>query len=422
MYAWANHGWVTTVGTVLIGPWLLALATTAAGSARGTLFTVGPWSLSAAAFPSFAITVAALVQIPCLPLFGALADGRRSARRVLAWTCAVGAAITMLLATTGGTAWAYAGALFVAGSLVFGATDVVYNAFLPRLSSREHRDRTSSRGFATGYLGAGVLLVVSLALLQFHDFVGVDRTTAVRLCYVLAGLWWAGFGWYAIRGLRERRASDDGRRHSVRRLAASLRALGGMPNVLRYLLAYLFFADAISAVIGLSSTYVTHELYHDDASAAATFLFALILVIQFLAVPGSLAWAPVARRIGTKRAILVTLVIWCGIVVYAFAALRTKLEAVVLGVIIAAVIGGSQALARGLFSTLVPRGRETTFFGLFEISDKGTSWIAPLLFTVVVDATGSFRYAILSLIAMFAIGIVLLAVTDVEQARKEASA
>ncbi len=195
-----------------------------------------------------------------------------------------------------------------------------------------------------------------------------------------------------------------------------------MPQASRYLLGYLFFSDAISAVVALSSTYLTHELYGDDATKAASFLFSLILLIQFLAVGGSLLFARIARWTGTKNAILVSLVIWCVVVVYAYAVLHTKTQAVAMGVVIALVLGGSQALARSLYSQMVPRGREATFFGLYEICDRGTSWIAPLLFTIVVDATGSFRQAILSLIALFAIGIVLLSVTDVDRARDEAAA
>lgn len=428
-YAWANHGWVTTVGTVLIGPWLLALAKNDAGSGRATLFSIGPWHLSASAYPSFVLAAAALLQILVLPALGASADALSAKKRILHWTCLLGAGIAALLATTGGSAWLYAGLLFLAGNILFGASDVVYNAFLPQISTPARRNRASSRGFAAGYLGGGILLALDLALLQVHDAVGISQSTAVRLCYVSAGLWWAGFGVYAIAGLHERghgpqrtpSAFWSGVGPGFAELRTTLALLRTMPHASRYLLGYLFFSDAISAVIALSSTYLTHELYADDATKAASFLFALILLIQFLAVGGSLLFARIARRTGTKNAILISLVIWCGVVVYAYAVLHTKAQAMLMGVVIALVLGGSQALSRSLYSQMVPRGREATFFGLYEICDRGTSWLAPLLFTVVVSATGSFRQAILSLIALFAIGIVLLILTDVDRARAEAA-
>lgn len=421
-YAWANHGWVTTIGTVLIGPWLLALAKEATGDEDATLFSLGPWHLSAAAYPSFVLAVAALLQVLVLPALGASADALAAKRRILLMTCLAGSACAAILATTGGEAWFYAGAVFCGGNILFGINNVVYNAFLPEMVTPDQADRTSSRGFAVGYLGAGVLLAANLALLQFRDAFGLSEGTAVRVCYVMAGVWWAAFGVYAIAGLRERGRRQQQRTsvNGLRELRATLRALRGMPHAFRYLIAYLFFSDAISAVIGLSSTYITHELYGGSADDAATFLFSLILLIQFIAVGGSLLFARLARHIGTKPTVLVTLVVWCFVVVYAYAILHTKVQAVAMGVVIALVLGGSQALSRSLFAQMVPRGREATFFGLYEVCDRGTSWIAPLLFTIVVDVTGSFRQAILSLIALFVVGIVLLSLTDVDEARREA--
>ncbi|MGI8697053.1 MAG: MFS transporter [Mycobacteriales bacterium] len=425
MYSFANHGWVTTVGTVLIGQWLLSLAKNTAGGSGRTLFGVGPLHVSAAAFPSLVLAVAALLQIPVLPALGAAADTLAAKRRILAVTCAIGSVIAALLATTGGSGWLYAGLLFLLGTLVFGANDVVYNAFLPQLSAPERRNAVSSRGYAIGYLGSGLLLAINLALLQLRHSIGLSEATAVRVCFVSAGLWWAGFGFVSIAGMRERGAARPAAGRSglgFRDVRATLRLLGSMPQARRYLIGYLFFSDAISSVIGLASTYLTHELYHDDAAKASPFLFSLILLIQFIAIGGSLLFARIARWIGTKRAILLSLVLWCFVVVYAYAVLRTKGEAVAMGIVLALVLGGSQALARSLYSQMVPRGHEAAFFGMYEICDRGTSWFAPLLFTIVVNATGSFRQAILSLIMLFLLGIGFLAGTDVDRARAEAVA
>lgn len=199
-----------------------------------------------------------------------------------------------------------------------------------------------------------------------------------------------------------------------------MRVLRGMPQTLRYLLAYLFFTDAISAVIALSSTFITHELYADDADRSAPFLFALILLIQFVAMLGSLAFTRLARVLGAKRTILSTLVIWCAVIVYAYGFLHDAGEAVAMGVVIGLVLGGSQALARSVYSQMIPVGREGTFFGFYQICDQGTSWLAPLVFTVVVSVTGSYRQAILSLVVLFGIGIVLLARSDIGAAVHEA--
>jgi UMF1 family MFS transporter len=429
MYAWANHGWVTTVGTVLIGPWLLALATHH-GTDKTVLFRIGPVPLHADAYPSAIIAAAALLELLLLPIVGATADGARSPRRWVMTACLAGSTVAALLATSSGGEWLYAGLLYLGGSVIFGASDIVYNSFLPKIAPPDRRDSVSSMGFAYGYFGAGVLLAFNLAFIDLHGPLGLSKATAVRASFVSAGLWWAGFGIWALRRLRDRPAptpgagggaASDGRTlrggtfggRPRQRVVAAFGVLRSLPVTRRYLTAYLLFADAISAVIALSATYITHQLFHDSASRASTFLFALILAIQFIAMAGSLLFGRVAAVLGAKPTILMCIVVWCVIITYSYADLDSKLDAVVAGVAIGVVLGGTQSLARSLFAQLVPAGLEATFFGIFEVANQGTSWIAPLLFTVVVDATGSFRLAILSLLVLFLSGGILLAATKI---------
>ena len=165
--------------------------------------------------------------------------------------------------------------------------------------------------------------------------------------------------------------------------------------------------------------FLTQELYvaqGRDADDATSFLLALILMIQVVAVLGALAFARLAARTGTKTALLVSLAGWVGVVVYAYLALRTTGEAWALGAVIALVLGGSQALARSLFSLMVPDGRQAAFFGLYELAERGTAWIGTLIFAVVVDVTGSYRLAILSLLVLFVSGGALLVATDTDAA------
>jgi MFS transporter, UMF1 family len=418
MYSWADHGWVTTVGTVLIGPWLLSLATYHATD-HTTLFRIGPFPLHADAYASAVITTAAVIQLLVLPLVGAAADTARSQRRWILVACLTGSAFAALLATTSGGAWVYAGLLFLAGSICLGVSDIVYNSFLPKIAPPGRRDAVSSIGFAYGYAGAGVLLALNLALIEVHASLGISKSLAVRICFLSAGVWWAGFGLWALRRLQDRPVRAAVPAGAWQRFREGMSLLRSMPQTRRYLVSYLLFSDAISAVIALSSTFITHELFGDSASRASDFLFELILVIQFIAVAGSLLFARIASTVGAKRTVLAGLAVWCAIIVYTYAELHTKAQAVGVGIAIAIVLGGTQALARSLYSQLVPAGLEATFFGLYEVANEGTSWIAPLLFTVVVDATGSFRQAILSLLVLFVAGAAVLAATDIDTARRE---
>jgi UMF1 family MFS transporter len=205
-------------------------------------------------------------------------------------------------------------------------------------------------------------------------------------------------------------------------LQAGYRLLRQMPEVGRFVVAYLCFGDAISSVIALSSTFLTHQLFDDNASKASSFLFSLILMVQFVALGGALVFVRLARRVGAKRAILVNLATWFLLILFAYAVLRNKAEAVVMGLVLGLLLGGATALARSLFAQMIPRGNEATFFGLFEVCSQGTAWLAPLLFTVVVQVTGSFHQAILSLMVLFVAGFLLLLRVDPEAAAREASA
>ncbi|MDA8062459.1 MAG: MFS transporter [Actinomycetota bacterium] len=422
-YNWADHGWATPIAAVLVGPWMLALAVAAVGK-RGVLVGVGPLVLHADAFPSAMITLAAIVQLVALPLVGARVDTRGAKRRWLVGSCLVGSGICIALGATHGADWIAAGLLFLAGSLVEGVSDLTWQGMLPELADDgAGLDALSARGTAVGYLGAGVVLAVELAVVDLHAELGVTKETAVRACFALAGLWWLGFGLPALLRLapaaRGRAIAPE---HTWRRLRADWRVLAGERNAARYLLAYLCFGDAMSAVIALASTFLTNALFHDDTTKATPFLFELILMIQFVAMGGAVAAGRLARRFGAKAVLVASLVLWSAVIVYAYAGLHDELDAVIAGAIIGVGLGVTAALARSLFASMIPVGREASFFSIYEVTSQGTAFFAPLLFTVVVDITGSFRQAILSLIVLFVLGLVLLARTDTDAASAAARA
>jgi MFS transporter, UMF1 family len=428
-YNWADHAWAAAVAAVLAGPWMLALAKNAVGGDRGVLLALGPLRLRAEAYPSAMVTLAAVVQLFVLLPVGVRADARQAKRRWLAWSCGAGSLICGFLALTSGRQWVLAGLLFLAGSLIEGVSDLTWQGMLPEIAGPAEYDAVSSRGTAVGYLGAAGILAVCLVFVDVHHQLGLSKSAAVRICFLGAGIWWAGFGLFAIGRLRPRpRAASmavlTGRRQPGlwAQLRADLRPLGRMPQTRRYLLAYFCIADATSAVIALASTFLTHQLFGDNTDKAATFLFELILLVQVVAIGGAVAFGQVARRIGAKWAVVAGLGLWCAVIVYSYASLDSKADAVVAGVVIGVALGGTTALGRSLFARMVPAGLEATFFSIFEACNQGTAWIAPLLFTIVVDVTGSFRQAILSLVVLFAAGMVILVTTDCDAAAAEALA
>jgi UMF1 family MFS transporter len=311
----------------------------------------------------------------------------------------------------------------VVANVCFGASIVFYNSFLPDIASEDQRDKVSSRGYAWGYMGGGLLLALNLALVFLAERLGISTGMAVRLSLLSAGLWWGGFSVITFQRLRTRPASrtlppdKNYVTAALSELGSTFKELQRLRETFKYLIGYLFYNDGIQTVISVSGVFLGQELFAARGlQTPPSFLLGILLTVQFIAFFGALGFERLARLIGTKRAILVSLVGWLGVVTYSYAFLHKVSEAWLLAVFIALVLGGSQALSRSLFSQMVPRGREASFFGLYEISERGTSWLGPIVFAEVVAYTGSYRQAILSLIVFFVIGTIILLLTDTARA------
>ena len=419
MYDWANSAFSTTVGTVFLGPYVTELARAAAGSDGLVRFLGIP--IAPASFLPYAISLSVGMQVLFLPILGAIADYSRLRKRMLMLFATLGAlaTISMFFITDG--LWWLGGVLFVVANLSFGASIVFYNAYLPDIASQERRDSVSSFGWAMGYLGGGLLLLVNLLLFQFRDALGIDSGLAVRINLASAGVWWLGWSTLTWVRLRTRGAPRDlpaGEGYlsiGFKQLRQTFGELGHFPHTIRFLIAYLIYNDGVQTVIAVSAIFGAEELGLDVGT-----LSMVILVVQFVAFGGALLLGWLANRLGTKNALVLSLVIWSVVVIYAYGFLYGAAGFWVLGVAVGVVLGGSQALSRSLFSQMIPSGREAEFFSLYEVSERGTSWLGPFLFGAVNQIFGSLRLAILSVIFFFVVGLVLLILVNIPRAIAEA--
>jgi len=427
LYDWANSAFSTTVITVLAGPYLTGLAQRDVGP-NGVVVALGPFgSITALSLFPYCISASVFLQVLFLPLVGAIADYSRAKRRLMATFCYVGVTATCLLYFISGQRYLVGGLLLIVANLAFGVTIVLYNAFLNDITTIDRRDKVSSQGYAIGYLGGGLLLAANLGLVSLSDRLGMSRELAVRISLLSAGLWWGGFALITFARLRTRaatRARPPTRSYLAIGLSGLCRlwtALACLPRTRRYLIAYMAFNDAIQTVITVASVFLAQELFISRGLRAnEAFLMGLVLMVQFVAFGGALLFERIAVIFNTKNAILFSLVIWTGIVVYAYGLLETVAQAWMMGAVLAMVLGGSQALSRSLFSRMIPSGHEAAFFGLYEITERGTSWIGPFLFGLVASVTGSYRQAILSLVVLFVAGMLMLLFTDTERAIRDA--
>ncbi len=427
MYDWANSAFQTTVVTVLIGPYLTDLAQRDVGR-NGIVANLGPFgSITATSLFPYCISTSVFLQVLLLPLLGGIADYSNAKKRLMIAFCYGGVAATCLLFFVTGHRYIVGSVLLIVANLAFGATIVLYNAFLNDITTEDRRDKVSSQGYALGYLGGGLLLAANLALLSVSDRLGMSKELAVRISLLSAGLWWGGFALITFARLKTRaakRARPSERSYlaiGIFELRAVWDQLRRLPHTRRYLIAYMAFNDAIQTVISIASVFLAQELFVSRGLATnQSFLMGLVLMVQFVAFFGALLFERIAVLLNTKHAILLSLVLWTGIVIYAYGFLQTVAQAWMMGAVLATVLGGSQALSRSLFSQMVPAGHEATFFGLYEITERGTSWIGPFMFGLVVGATGSYRQAILSLIVLFLVGTAVLLFTNTERAIHDA--
>jgi UMF1 family MFS transporter len=424
MYDWANSAFSTTVGTVFLGPYLASLAAQAASASADGMARLGSIPIAPDSFLPYCVSISVGLQVLFLPILGAIADYSHLRKELMRLFATLGGLATVGLFAVAGTLWWLGGLLFILANLAFGAAMVFYNAYLPDIASEDQRDRVSSYGWAMGYLGGGLLLVFNLAFYQLRETLGVPTALAVRINLASAGVWWLGwayFTWARLRPRHARRPLPQGEtyvRVGFKQLGRTLRELRHFPETLKYLLAYFLYNDGIQTVIAVSATFAAAPLVRGGLEVDQSTLTIVILMIQFVAFGGALFWGRLSRWVGAKNSILISLVIWAGVVSYAYVGLRGEtrvLEFWILGAFIALVMGGSQAISRSLFAQLIPEGKEAEFYSFYEVSERGTSWIGPLLFGVMNQAFGSLRPAILSLIFFFIMGLILLPFVNIRK-------
>jgi MFS transporter, UMF1 family len=418
MYDFANSAFSTTVITLFLGPYLTALAKNAA-DAGGYVHPVGI-PIDARSYWSFTVSLSVILQVIFLPMVGAVADYGRRKKEVLAATAYLGAVATMGMFFLQGSDYLFGGLLFLVANVSFGAAETIYNSFLPEIAPPDQRDSVSSKGFGIGYLGGGLLLALNLVLFTNASKFGITEGLAVRICLCSAGVWWGIFTIPTIRRLRNRgparvlAAGQSAVGMVVRQLGHTLSEVRRFPQTMTFLIAYLLYNDAIQTVITLAS-----QFGNDELKIPVSTLTLAILMVQFVAFFGSMGFNWLASIINAKRAVVVSLVIWTGVLLYIYLAVKTTLEFFILAAIVAIVMGGSQALSRSLYAQLVPKAKEAEYYSIYEVSDKGTSWLCPILFGLAMQFTHSYRAAILSLIVFFAAGLLVLLRVDMRQGERD---
>lgn len=418
LYDWANSAFSTTVVALFIGPYLTSIAENSA-DASGLISIWGLDMRPGSLYP-YAISFSVLMQVFILPIVGGIADRIKSRNGLLAVFAYIGSFSTICLYFVKDGRFALGAFLLIVANISFGAALVVANSYIPDLAAPDQRDAVSSRGWASGYAGGGLLLILNLILYTGYESFGVTQTEAVRISLMSAGIWWALFTIVTVRGLRSLNrpvgaVGSQALTIGFKELKTTIKDIRKYPETLKFLIAYLFYNDGIQTVIAISGTYAILELKLTEIS-----LVMAILIVQITALSGALLLAKLSNRIGAKRVILITLLIWTLMVVITYGLPAGQQNPyLVIAAGIGFVLGGSQALSRSLYSQVIPRAQEAQYFSFYEISERGTSWLGALAFGIAFGLTGSYRQSILLIIAFFVIGGLMLLRVNIRQAITE---
>jgi UMF1 family MFS transporter len=407
-WAWydcANSAFMTTIVAAVFPIYYAKVAAVGLADATATLRF------------GIATTIALAATAVLSPILGALADATGRKKRLLAVFAGIGIAATAGLGLVGRGDWALALGLFMLGNIGIYGSMTFYDALLPHIAKPDEVDRVSSAGYALGYLGGGVLLAVNLTWIQRPAWFGfADAGAATRAAFVSVAVWWALFSIPLLRRVPEpavdpEAAAAASLRTAFVRLTHTLREIRRYRHAFTMLVAFMLYNDGIGTIIRMATLYGT-QLGIDQGG-----LIGALLLTQFIGVPAAFLFGAVASKVGAKPAILGALVLYTVITVLGFR-MKTAGDFMVLAALVGLVQGGSQALSRSVFATLIPKDRTAEFFGFFAVFEKFAGIFGPLLFSAAVALTHSNRAAILSVIVFFVAGGALLVTVDIEEGRR----
>ena len=412
LYDWANSAYATTVMAAMYPPFFRSLAVAA-----------GFEEHRATAAWGYIAVVALLIVAVVAPALGAIADHGARRRRFLGLFVVLGAGATACFPLNGDDTWRLAAVLFVLGTVGFAGGNVFYESLLPGIAEGPALDRISSRGYALGYLGGGLLLIVNAAWVIRPELFGfADAGVAVRASFASVAVWWAAFSVPLFRHVPEpppagaRTAGTLGSAAAgLRRLAQTFRELRRYRQALLFLVAFWVYNDGIGTIIKMATAY-GHEI-----GIGMTDLVGALVLTQLVGVPCTLLFGRLAGVTGAKRAILIALTVYSAVSVGGMM-MTTPFHFYLLAIVVGTVQGGSQALSRSLFAAMVPRHRSAEFFGFYGASGKLAGIFGPLVFALVTDLTGTGRAGIFALLAFFVVGGLLLTRVDVDEGKAAARA
>ena len=406
LYDWANSAFATTIMAAVLPVFYSSVA--AAELSKTT----------ASSYWGYTNTIAMLIVAFTAPVLGALADHSGMKKKFLAAFAALGILSTAGLIGVSRGDWLLASSLYILGMVGFSGGNNFYDSLLPHVAGDQEIDRISSWGYATGYLGGGILLVFNLAMILKPQFFGLPNAEwGTRYSFLTVSIWWALFTIPLLKNVSEPPVvpiageSANPLRASLQRLSLTFHNIRRHREAFKFLMAFWLYNDGIGTIISMA------VIFGAEIHIAQEHLIGSILAVQVVGVPFSVLFGKIAGRIGAKNAILAGLVIYTGIAIGGYF-IQTALHFWILAIFVGFVQGGTQALSRSLFGTLIPKSRSAEFYSFYDVSSKFAGIIGPAVFGIVGQMAGSSRLSIVSLIVFFVVGGLILLTVDVNKGRQ----
>lgn len=390
MYDWANSAFATSILAGILPIYYSRVAASSLDPNTATIY----WS--------YTLTIALVIIAFLAPVIGAISDYSNNKKTFLKIFAAIGILFTALLYFVNSGDWFYASFIFILANVGFALAEIFYNSLLKFIARSDDIDRVSTIGYAIGYLGGGLLLGINLLMFLFIK----DSQFAAKLCFISVSVWWAFFSIPILRYVKEPNTnSGPGNINYIKvgfsRTINTFREIRKYRQVFFFLLAFWVYNDGIGTIIKLAL------IYGAELGISSTSLLGALLATQLIGIPFTLLFGRLAHRIGTKNSIFIGLIVYTLISITAFF-ITTALHFWILALMVGTVQGGTQALSRSYFCSMVPKEKSAEFFGFYGMSSKFAGIFGPLIFALVGTMTGSSRYSILSIIIFFIAGMILL--------------
>ncbi len=408
MYDWANSAYATIIMAAVMPIFYSEVAGRNLDSTVSTAY----WGYT----QSLSLILVVLVS----PVLGAIADSINGKKKFLRFFTFLGIFATMCMFTIDEGEWLWASLLVVLGTLAFSGANTFYDAFLSDIAPEHERDHISSKGFAFGYIGGGILLALDLCLIQFHNIFSFTKVQATQISFLTVAIWWWVFSMPIFRHVPEKtRPSPNASpiqlaKNGMGNVIRTLKSIRKYPELLKFLIAFWFFSDGINTIIKMAT------IYGVEIGIGQTDLIAALLITQFVGIPCTLLIGKIAAKWDSKPTLIFTLVVYLVIVILGYF-MATAFQFYLLAIMVGFVQGGSQALSRSIYSRLIPENQNAEFFSFYSLSGKFAAILGPAVFGLVGQWMGSSRAGIASLALFFIIGIAMLAKVDVAKGKTEST-